>query len=243
MTRPASGVPEHPLVSAPGRDLLVTAVLLCLTAAVLVAVAVPGSLARLERLDRAWLDLMVTVRTPPATAAATALDVLGLVYVTVPVRVALAAFLAVRRRWWHLAAFVTAVVMSEILIGTLKAVYDRPRPPGSLVGTSGASFPSGHSVAASVTVVASVIALVPPGRARAVWGTLAVAFSVLMALSRAYLGAHWLTDAVAGVLVGTSCALAAALLVGTLQNRSHRHDHVGPRPARDPGAIPLAEDP
>ena len=69
-----------------------------------------------------------------------------------------------------MAAFVGAVVLSEVLIGTLKGVYDRTRPPGSLVATTGASFPSGHSIAASVTVVAAVIALVPPGRRRVAWG-------------------------------------------------------------------------
>jgi undecaprenyl-diphosphatase len=95
------------------------------------------------------------------------------------------------------------------------------------VATSGASFPSGHSIAATVTVVAAVIALVPPGRRRAWWGAGAVAFSVLMALSRAYLLAHWLSDAIAGVLLGMSCALLAALVVGLLQRRWRDH-HPGP---------------
>ena len=120
-------------------------------------------------------------------------------YVTLPVRIALAGFLALRRRWWHLAAFAGAVIMSELLIGPLKGAYDRPRPPGSLVATSGGSFPSGHAVAASVTVIAAVIALVPPGRRRALWGAVAVAFAILMGLSRAYLAAHWLSDATAGI--------------------------------------------
>ena len=40
-----------------------------------------------------------------------------------------------------------------------------------------------------------------------------------MALSRAYLGAHWLSDAIAGILLGTSCALLAALVVSQLQRR------------------------
>jgi undecaprenyl-diphosphatase len=74
-------------------------------------------------------------------------------------------------------------------------------------------------VAATVTVVAAVIALVPPGSRRVAWGTAAAGFSVLMALSRAYLGAHWLSDALAGVLLGASCALLAALAVSVLQRR------------------------
>ena len=86
--------------------------------------------------------------------------------------------------------------------------------------TTGTSFPSGHAVAASVTVVAAVIALVPPGRRRAWWALAAMAFSILMGLSRAYLGAHWLSDAVAGILLGTSCALVTALVVGQIQRHA-----------------------
>jgi hypothetical protein len=44
-----------------------------------------------------------------------------------------AGLLALRRRWWQLAAFTAAVVLPEVLIGLLKGIYDRPRPPGSLV--------------------------------------------------------------------------------------------------------------
>jgi membrane-associated phospholipid phosphatase len=220
MSRPAAArPPEHQLVASPGRDIAVTVAALVLTAVVFAAVADSGVLAHIQRVDDSWLRLMVSNRSPPVTTIAKFFNLLGLVYVTLPVRIAIAGFLAWRRRWWHFAAFVAAIVMSEILIGTLKGIYDRARPPGSLVATSGASFPSGHSIAASVTIVAAVIALVPPGRRRAWWGAGAVAFSILMALSRAYLGAHWLSDAIAGVLLGTSCALLAALVVGALQRR------------------------
>ena len=214
-----SRVAEEPVLAGRGRDVAVTAAVLALTAVAFAAVADHGILAHIQRVDDAWLRLMVSGRSAPVTAIAKFFNLLGLVYVTLPVRIAIAGYLALRRRWWHMAAFVAAVVLSEVLIGTLKGSYDRVRPPGSLVATSGASFPSGHSVAATVTVVAAVIALVPPGRVRVAWGAAAAAFSVLMALSRAYLGAHWLSDAIAGVLLGTSCALLAALAVTGLQRR------------------------
>ena len=218
--------PEQALLAAPGRDAAVTAAVVALTAVVFAAVADHGMLAHIQRLDDSWLRVMISGRSAPVTAVAKVLNVLGLVYVTLPVRIAIAGYLALRRMWWHLAAFVTAVVLSEILIGTLKGIYDRARQPGSLVATSGASFPSGHSIAASVTVVAAVIALTPPGRRRAAWGAAAVGFSILMALSRAYLGAHWLSDAIAGILLGTSCALLTALVVDGLQRRwSARRPH------------------
>jgi undecaprenyl-diphosphatase len=236
LTRPAAATgEEHALVASLRRAALLTIGVAALTAVVFALVADHGTLARVQRLDDAWLRLMISGRAPALTAVAKVFNVLGLVYVTLPVRIAVAGFLALRRQWWHLAAFTAAVVISEALIGPLKGIYDRARPPGSLVATSGASFPSGHAVAASVTVVAAVIALVPAGRRRAIWGAAAVAFSILMGLSRAYLAAHWLSDAAAGILLGTSCALVAALAAGLLQQRQHRRRQGGtPCLAGDP---------
>ncbi len=220
---------EEALLASPRRAALVTAVVVTLTAMLFVLVAVHGTLARIQHIDNWWLRLMVSGRTAPLTGIAKVFNVLGLVYVTLPVRIAMAGFLALKRRWWHLAAFTAAVVTSELLIGSLKDVYDRPRPFGSLVATSGGSFPSGHAVAASVTVVAAVIALVPAGRRRALWGAVAVTFAILMGLSRAYLAAHWLSDATAGILLGTSCALVTALVTELLQRRWNDRRHLARR--------------
>ncbi|MEA2557281.1 MAG: hypothetical protein QOG88_819 [Actinomycetota bacterium] len=210
---------EHPLLGMPRRDGTVTLLLVLATAASFILVAYRATAAPIQRVDDAVLRWMIGIRSGPLTAVAKVLNALGLVYVTLPVRILIAAFLALRRRWWHFAAFVSAIVISEISIGTLKTLYDRARPPGSLVHTSGSSFPSGHAIAASVTVVAAVIALLPEGRLRYRWGAAAVAFSMLMALSRAYLAAHWFSDAVAGVLLGTSIALAAAVVVHEIRRR------------------------
>ena len=231
---------EQPILAAPRHDALIAAALAALTAVVFAVAASRGALAHIQRLDDAWLRLMISGRNPQVTTVAEVFNVLGLVYVTLPVRLAIAGYLALRRRWWHLAAFAGAVLLSEILIGPVKGIYDRPRPPGSLVATSGASFPSGHAIAASVTVFAAVIALVPPGRRRVAWGAAAAVFAILMAASRAYLGAHWLSDAIAGLLLGTTCALLAAVAVDQAQRAwlRRRAQRVGPahetiRPADD----------
>jgi membrane-associated phospholipid phosphatase len=228
--------PEEQLLTESGRDIVVITLVVAVTAGLFAAVAGHGMMSRVQRLDDAWLRLMISGRAGPLTAIAKIFNILGLVYVTLPARIAVAGFLAVRRRWWHLAVFAAAVVLSEASIGLLKASYDRVRPAGSLVATSGASFPSGHAVAASVTVVAAVIALVPAGR-RTPWALAAALFSILMGLSRAYLGAHWLSDAVAGLLLGTSWALLTALLVSHLQRQRGRCQR---RPAapQHPAGVP-----
>ncbi len=228
---------EGQLLADPRRVAILTAVIAAVTAGMFAAVASHGVLSGIQRLDDAWLRLMLSGRAEPLTALAKVFNILGLVYVTLPVRIAVAGFLAVRRQWWHLSAFIAAVLLSEALIGPLKGIYDRVRPAGSLVATSGASFPSGHAVAASVTVIAAVFALVPAGR-RARLTLAAVTFSILMGLSRAYLGAHWLSDAAAGILLGTSCALVTALVTDQIQRRQGSRRHA----AESPGPVGLPRD-
>ena len=145
----------------------------------------------------------------------------------------IALYLAVRRRWWHFAAFVSAVVVAEACVGPIKSIYDRARPPMALVATSSSSFPSGHAIAAASTAVAAVVALFPEGRRRYAWGAVAALFSLLMGVSRAYLAAHWLSDAVAGVLIGTTAALGSAVLVHVIRGRHRRRVRLEAQRAAD----------
>jgi membrane-associated phospholipid phosphatase len=227
---------EHPLLGSVRRDVVTTIILAVVTALLFILVATPPR-ESIQRIDDAFLQRMVAVHSEPLTAIAKFLNFLGLAAVTFPIRLLIAGFLALKRRWWHLTAFVAAVALSEVTIGSLKALYDRPRPPGSLVAVSGGSFPSGHAVAASATAVAAVIALFPEGARRYWWGFAAALFSLVMALSRAYLAAHWLSDAVAGVLLGTSIALLTALIVHfvRLQVEGPGGSESRARSAPDPG--------
>jgi len=105
------------------------------------------------------------------------------------------------------------VASSEYLIGALKAAYARSRPSHALVATSGFSFPSWHAVASAVTAVGLVIVLTGPGPQRWVWQLRAVTFAFVMALSRVYLDAHWLSDVVAGALLGGGLAIGGPALL------------------------------
>lgn len=130
-----------------------------------------------------------------------------------PFRVAITAFLAVKRRWESVAAWVLAIALSEPLIFTLKMLYGRDRPPEALVEATSGSFPSGHAIGGAVMAVGLVVALVPAGAERRNLEIAAAAFAFLMSGSRMYLGAHYLFDVVAGVALGAAIAIGVAVLV------------------------------
>lgn len=113
------------------------------------------------------------------------------------------------------AAVTLAVVpLGELLNLGLKQVFQRPRPvvPEPLVHLSTYSFPSGHAVASTLfyaAVCALVLQRVParPWRIAAVVG--AVSMVLLVGFSRVYLGAHYLSDVLAGIAVGVACVALA----------------------------------
>ncbi|MDQ1646160.1 MAG: hypothetical protein QOJ50_2344 [Cryptosporangiaceae bacterium] len=179
-------------------------------------VALPQTHPWVQRIDDDVLALAVRGQNRPATVVSEALSLLGSAWVNWPLRILAAVLLLARRRYLQLAAFALAVLTSEVLIGVLKAAYARPRPPDSLIATSGYAFPSGHAVATAVTAVGLVLVLLPPGRARWRWEVAAVALTSIMALSRVYLHAHWLSDTVAGALLGAGLALGWPAVVVTL---------------------------
>jgi undecaprenyl-diphosphatase len=186
-----------------------------------VIIAVDPSSSALQGIDDRWLKWMVDARTPWLTRLAKDVSNIGAVQVTLPLRLLVSAVLAWHRRWLQLGAFVGAVITSELCIGPVKALVDRPRPPNPLIGTSAASFPSGHAIAGAVTAFGLVVVLVPASPRRWMAIGFAAAFAGIMAISRTVLAAHWLTDTIAGACIGTGLALVWPAALEILRER-HR---------------------
>ena len=110
--------------------------------------------------------------------------------------------LCVASRYWGALYYGIAALLSVGVVQLLKAVFDRPRPEELLVVTDAGSFPSGHVANAATMAVVLAIIL----NRWWVWFA-GIAFIVLMALSRTYLGAHWLSDTVGGALIGVGIAV------------------------------------
>lgn len=125
----------------------------------------------------------------------------------------------------RIALFVALAVAGGLLLSiALKAGFDRPRPElvshGSHVYT--ASFPSGHSMLAAVvflTCGALLAAVHQRRRVRVYLLGWSVLLTLLVGVSRVYLGVHWPTDVFAGWAAGAAWAAACWLLARWLQER------------------------
>jgi undecaprenyl-diphosphatase len=112
---------------------------------------------------------------------------------------------------------VAATAARPLLEWTLKSVADRPRPDFErLVAGNGPSFPSGHVLAAI-----ALWGLLPPvigmlTNKRFLWWcsvVLSTTIIVTVAASRVYLGVHWFSDVVGGLLVGSLYLMAVERLL------------------------------
>lgn len=213
---------ERPLVEGHRFAIGVAVALWVLAGALFLFLAFPGTSDAVRWVDERVHSIAVDLESPAAVTVAEALDVIGGSWVTWPIMFGTSVLLLLRRRWEALTFWVSAMAVSQVLIGPLKALYGRERPPVPLVETSAASFPSGHSVAGAAIAVALVIVLVPAGPRRRVLELAAVLAATAMAMSRVYLRAHWLSDVVAGAALGAAVSVAAAVVVHRIDDRRHR---------------------
>ena len=132
------------------------------------------------------------------------------------------------------AAAITGTIFSNLL----KAGFSRPRPdivPHEIVVYT-ASFPSGHSlVAATIYLTLGVILAEAQTRYRIKIYilTVAVVVTLLIGISRIYLGVHWPSDVLAGWLAGTAWAFMLWIAA---------HFYMNKNKGRDPEGAPFESD-
>jgi membrane-associated phospholipid phosphatase len=122
------------------------------------------------------------------------------------------------KRWWpSLVMMVVAIPGGMLLNEWIKILVHRHRPfvDGWFVDWSGYSFASGHTIGATLLygqLALFIFPLIKGRRGRALVFAAAILVVVLVGFSRIALGAHYVTDVLAGMFLGTSW-LTVCLLV------------------------------
>lgn len=126
----------------------------------------------------------------------------------------------------QLAILVVVAVLGALALNfVLKLGIDRPRPDlvPRLSQVYFTSFPSGHSMGAAATylTLGAILARVQPRLGlKFYFLIIAVVVTLLVGVSRVYLGVHWPTDVLAGWTAGAVWAIACVLVAWWLQTRS-----------------------
>ncbi|HEY9365768.1 MAG TPA: phosphatase PAP2 family protein [Agromyces sp.] len=230
VTPPVAGPPAASAARRP-RWLLVTGLIgLALFAAFGFSVAANPESPLTQGLDDAWRAL---AGLAPGTGGETwALPMLfqhlGQIPGAVLTLLLIPIWLFVIRRWRSALFFLAAELVGSFGVSQLtKNLVDRPRPADDLVnGLYGplfevdhGSFPSGHAVSTGILLVA-VAALFPPAK-RLVWWIIGALLVVGMIWQRTLINAHWLSDALFGVIGGASATLILWWAFATLLQKDY----------------------
>ena len=172
--------------------------------AIILGFRVPGDPA--DPIGPPWFEESVRDITSLGSAPALVIAVLAVV-----------GFLVLAKAW-RPAIFTLAASGGGLIVSSLlKYAVDRPRPDlvphGNLIYTS--SFPSGHSMMSAVvflTLAALVTRLIERKRLKGYALGVAMVLTLLVGVSRVYLGVHWPSDVLAGWSAGAAWALGCWLI-------------------------------
>jgi undecaprenyl-diphosphatase len=163
--------------------------------------------------------------------AARDLTSLGSIVVVAIITIAFSGYLFLARKYAAAWLIIVAVCGGIVLNDLLKAAFIRPRPDlvYQAVRVFTSSFPSGHAELSTTTYL-TIAALLAQNQSSFKIGlyfiALAAFLSILIGMSRIYLGVHYPTDVLGGWCIGAAWALACWVFLTWVQRRDHSRQRV-----------------
>jgi undecaprenyl-diphosphatase len=170
--------------------------------------------------------------TPSLTKANFVVTSFGSTALVTCIAIAFGLYFIRRRQFYWLAAVIASVAGGGLLNKILKYVFHRPRPffPNPLLKLSSYSFPSGHTMMATVlygSLAAYLLSRTTSWPKRVLIILAAVCLIAAVGFSRMYLGAHYLSDVLAALAEGLAWSCLCLLTVYTIWQQQGRKKKAG----------------
>lgn len=187
-----------------------------------------------EQLDRYVLSVLrnpldMNVPVGPAWLSRVLIDIstLGDITVLSMVTVAALGFLLLAKRYRYFLVLLLCIPSGALLMAVLKDLIQRQRPDvvPHLVSVTHASFPSGHSMISAIvylTIGMLLLKVIERKRLKIYTFSCFALLTILIGLSRIYLGVHYPTDVLAGWLAGVAWAVFSYGIVTIVLRRFRR---------------------
>ena len=177
-----------------------------------------------SNMDQSIFNLMKEMRNAPADEIMVTLTMLGDWQVMTVLSLTIIAWLLWRKSYRAAMAAAVAIAAGKIFVPVLKYGIQRQRPVALYDGAEWFSFPSGHAtMAALIFGILAVLVSHCMGRwGRALVYAICGILVVAIGYSRVYLGAHWLSDVLGGLLFGTVMVAAFGVAIEAIPPRRIR---------------------
>lgn len=156
-------------------------------------------------IDQLIMNFFMSARTPLGVKFFSAITWLGECRVLIFAAIVFTLFFWIKNKREFILPFLIAIGGAEISGQVIKILIQRPRPLGGLETESTFSFPSGHALISAAFFGFLIYYFWQNSRRRArkvaflIFGIILI---LLIGVSRLYLGAHYVSDVVAGCLLG-----------------------------------------
>jgi len=170
--------------------------------------------------DAAIAAALASTRTEPITSLFSLVTRLGDAWFCIFAASLICFFLYASRQKRFVPELFLISIGSAFTVWILKLLFALPRPtdPIALVTLDSFSFPSGHAAAAATLygfLLWMMLGTGTTGRIRVFFAGIFFLLIILVGFSRLYLGVHYLTDVLAGYIVGFAWVAVGVMLART----------------------------